>query len=119
MNAMTAVKVLVSTRVSDDGINLRRIVEGTEDEVPSVLFDGLKAEGYVIEPGDEPVKSASDAGGDEPVAIPADWRDLHFMKQIHLAKQFDPSVARKDEAIVVLEAAEQAAKKAAAEAPQA
>lgn len=45
---------------------------------------------------------------DEKPDLPADWRDLHFMKQISLAKQFDPSVTKKDEAIAVLEAAEKA-----------
>lgn len=101
MKQMTAVLVLRTVPVSDDGITTRDIVKGTVDHVLSELFDGLKAEGYVTEA--EPPFPADG----EPL-IPADWRDLHFMKQISLAKQFDPSVTKKDEAIAVLEAAEKA-----------
>lgn len=47
------------------------------------------------------------SGNDVP-EVPADWRDLHFMKQIHLAKQFDAEVRTKDEAVAVLEKREKA-----------
>lgn len=43
------------------------------------------------------------------------WRDLHWATQAKLAKQFDPNVANKDEAVAVLEA-EETKRKAAAEA---
>lgn len=52
---------------------------------------------------------------DEAVAkpeIPADWRDLPWFKMLHLARAYEPTVNRKDEAIVVLEAAEKAATEA-------
>lgn len=42
-------------------------------------------------------------------AIPADWRDLHHVKMIPLAKQFDENVSTKAQAIEVLERAEKAA----------
>lgn len=96
MKPMTEVRVLRTVPVSDDGVTLRAIVGGTDDKVPSELFDGLKAEGYVTE---------IDAADVKP-AIPADWRDLHHMKLITLAKAFDPSVSNKAEAVAALEVAE-------------
>lgn len=103
MKPMTEVSVLRTVAVSDDGITLRTIVKGTTDKVPSELFDALQAEGYVADVGDAP---ATPLGADGKPVLPHDWRDLHFMKQIHLAKQFDPSVTKKDEAVVVLDAVE-------------
>lgn len=64
---------------------------------------------------------AKQTGSTEPVEIEwdKDWRDAHWMTQVKLAKQFDPSVAKKDEAIAVLEAAEADRKKAAEDAENA
>lgn len=36
-------------------------------------------------------------------ALPADWRDLHHLPLIKLAKEFDASVSTKADAIAVLE----------------
>jgi hypothetical protein len=110
MKPMTEVTVLRTVPVSDDGITLREIVKGTTDQVLSELFDGLKAEGYVVAVDDAP--ASIETAGNKP-DLPADWRELHFMKQIHLAKQFDPAVTKKDEAVAALEAAEKAAPGAA------
>lgn len=46
--------------------------------------------------------------GDGETDIPADWRDLHHMKQIALAQKFDASVSNKAEAVAVLEKIEKA-----------
>ena len=101
MKPMTEVMVLRTVPVSENGITLRVIVKGTVDQVPNELFEGLKAEGYVVEAGD--------TGPEAILGLPEDWRDLHHMKLITLAKAFDPSVSNKAEAVAALEAAEKAA----------
>lgn len=103
MKHMVPVKVLRSVDVSDDGLRVRRIEAGTENEVISDSFPGLKAEGYVIEAGAEmPVENIVG------VALPEGWRDLHHLKLIAMAKNLDGSVSSKAEAIAVLEAYESA-----------
>lgn len=100
MKRMTAVTVLRSVDVSDDGIKIRRIEAGTEAEVPSSAFNGLKAEGYVRAIGE----AADEAVGD--LALPESWRDFHHLKIIAIAKTLNSAVATKADAIAVLEAYE-------------
>ena len=47
MTDMKEVHVLCSVRVSDDGVRVRSLVGGTDDKVPSALFAGLEAAGFV------------------------------------------------------------------------
>lgn len=58
------------------------------------------------QPDPAPIKVEDGTG--EPVEPEWDdkWRDLHWMTQVKLAKQFDDTVAKKDEAVQVLEAVE-------------
>lgn len=99
------VHVLRSVRVAEPGnIYGREIVAETGDVVPAELFDGLEAAGYIAAAG-APENKAPAA---DPISIPADWRDLHHMKMIALAKQFDVSVNSKGEAIAVLDVFEKA-----------
>lgn len=106
-------KVLRSFPFSRNGIKIETAEAGAEIDLPSALVAGLEAAGFIGEPTAQSTHSVGE-GAVKP-AITAGWRDEHFMKQIHLAKQFDPSVTKKDDAVAVLEAAE----KAAAEAQQA
>lgn len=114
-------KVLRSFPFSRDGIKIESAEAGAEVDLPEALVSGLEAAGFIGEPDEEPSQpagaGAGQNGGDgagKP-AIPADWRDLHHIKMIPLAKQFDETVSTKARAIEVLEAAETAA---AAKAPQ-
>jgi hypothetical protein len=95
---MVEVNVLVSTRVSDDGISTRPITKGTTDKVRSELFAGLEAEGYV---------SAFDAlqtNEDDQIEIPDDWQKQHHLKIIAMGKKLDPAVTDKASAIAAIEA---------------
>ncbi|MDI4664539.1 hypothetical protein K9U40_09400 [Xanthobacter autotrophicus] len=69
MTEMKEVHVLCSVPLSDDGIQLRKLVKGTSDEVPAHLFAGLKAAGFVCEPDHAPTFSG--AAGPEPAAKPS------------------------------------------------
>lgn len=112
MVEMMSVVVLRTVRIAD-GANIygREIVAGTPDEIPADLFDGLEAAGYVAAPG-----AVSNAAPE----IPDDWRSLHHMKLIALARQYDENVASKDAAVDVLEkaVASAAQNKAIAAAPE-
>ena len=122
---MTPVRVLRDVRVAHPGtIYGREIVAGTDDEIPAELFESLKAAGYVAAPVGTTsfgsVQTATGGSGGSPAqtqavtvtigapTIPADWRDLHHMKLIALAKLFDADVSNKAEAIAVLEREEKA-----------
>ncbi|MFG1349657.1 hypothetical protein [Xanthobacter autotrophicus] len=67
MTEMKEVHVLCSVPLSDDGIQLRKLVKGTSDEVPAHLFAGLAAAGFVCEPDQAPILS----GAAEPEAKPS------------------------------------------------
>lgn len=56
----------------------------------------------------EPAPIKAEDGTGEPGEPEWDdkWRDLHWMTQVKLAKQFDDAVTKKDEAVQVLEAVE-------------
>lgn len=112
MTEMTRVTVLQSFDVSDDGIRIRKAVAGTQDAVLASLFPGLRDAGLVealgvtvpasnISPDMKPI----DPPTTDPVEIPADWRDMHHLKIIALAKRIDPAVTNKAEAVAVIEAA--------------
>ncbi|MBS9476233.1 hypothetical protein [Ancylobacter radicis] len=62
---MVKVTVLRSVPVSDDGIRLRDLVEGTDDVVRSDQFEDLRAEGYLVAAGE-------DAPTPQLVTIPSD-----------------------------------------------
>lgn len=114
-------KVLRSFPFSRDGIKIETAEAGGDVDLPEALVSGLEAAGFIGDPDAQPSQPAgagADPNGGQPAgkpAIPADWRDLHHVKMIPLAKQFDENVSTKAQAIAALEAAE----KAAAEAPQA
>lgn len=96
---MIPVRVLRTVRVAETGnIYGREIVAGTDDIVPDDVHDDLLAAGYVALP-------EAKADDDAPPVIPSDWRDLHHMKLIVLAKHFDPAVTNKAEAVAALEKA--------------
>lgn len=59
MTEMKEVHVLCSVPLSDDGIQLRKLVKGTTDEVPAHLFAGLRAAGFVCEPDKAPTLSVT------------------------------------------------------------
>ena len=59
MSDQTIVRALRDTPVSDDGIKVRVLAQGTEGPVPSDAVAGLVAEGYVALPGTD--VSPSDA----------------------------------------------------------
>lgn len=99
MKPMTEVTVLRTVPVSDDGVNLRTIVEGTDDRVASDLFDGLKAEGYVTEK-----RAAAPSDAVEEIEIPDGWENLHHLQIIKIAKKFDDKVSTKADAIAVINA---------------
>ena len=100
---MIDVKVLRTVRVAVAGnVYGREILAGTDDTVPDDAFEGLRDEGYVEAIGAAPPVPPAD---DTTPVIPDDWRDLHHMKLIALAKQFDDSVATKDAAVMVIEKA--------------
>ncbi len=116
MTDMTRVTVLQSFDVSDDGIRVRKAVAGTQDAVLASLFPGLRDAGLVealdasvpasnispdLKPNDRPTPDEVD--------IPAEWRDMHHLKIIALAKRIDPTVTNKAEAVAVIEAAQGAA----------
>lgn len=84
-------KALKPFRCSFDGVNIRELAAGEEHDFGS-LATGLAAAGYITE-----------VVGEAGPVIPADWRSLHHLKIIALAKQFDPSVTKKDDAIALLE----------------
>lgn len=134
---MTPVRVLRDVRVAHPGtIYGREIVAGTDDEIPTELFESLKAAGYVAAPAGTAsfgsVQTATGGSGGSPAqaqvatvnapTIPDDWRDLHHMKLIALAKLFEDNVTNKAEALAVLELQEKAqaapANKAIAGAPE-
>jgi hypothetical protein len=94
MKPMTEVMVLRTVPVSDDGVAIRMIVEGTTDSVPSDLFPGLKAEGYVAAVG----------GASVEIEIPGNWQSLHHLQIIAIAKKLDDKVSTKAEAIAVITA---------------
>jgi hypothetical protein len=111
---MVPVRVLRDVRVADAGsIYGREVFAGTDDMIPSALFDGLQAAGYVAapeqqeEPAAEPAQAIEPAAVDEP-EIPADWRNLHHKTLVSLARRFDRNVETKAEAIFVLEREEKA-----------
>lgn len=51
-----------------------------------------------------PAKPPTPPAPDEVIEIPADWRDLHHMKMITIAKALGSTPQNKAEAIVVIEA---------------
>lgn len=111
-------KVLRSFPFSRDGIKIESAEAGADVDLPAALVRGLEAAGFIGDP--EPLPAGGyfvdeEAGGATAPAIPADWRKLHHVKMIPLAKSLDESVSTKAHAIEVLERAE----KAAAEAQQA
>lgn len=118
-------KVLKRLSLSRDGINVKHHAEGEIlEDVPENLVKGLTEAGFLGEPdlldGSTITPSAHlDAGApftglvNDKVVLGPDWRDLHHTKLILLAKELDPSVTKKNDAVAVLGAYEAAAKAAA------
>ncbi|MFG1330265.1 hypothetical protein V5F41_03320 [Xanthobacter autotrophicus] len=79
MTEMKEVFVLRSFSLSDDGLQLRELIEGTWDNVPAHLFAGLRASGWVSEhapfprrePDHDPTLSVAAEPEPEPVAKPS------------------------------------------------
>ncbi len=83
---------LKTFNLSRDGVSSERIAAGSPVEIPPALVSGLVGAGYIAIDDGEPAPE-----------IPADWRSLHHIKMIALAKQFDQSVSTKADAVALLE----------------
>lgn len=93
------VPVLKAFPYAHDGANLVQLQAGEVHEIHDDLIPGLEAEGYVGEPG-----SAAASSG-ELVEIPDDWRDLHWFKQMAIAKRLSgAAVSNKAAASAIIEA---------------
>lgn len=105
---------------SHDGFTILQATKGDIIAVNSDLVQGLVDEGYakVFDGGSLPAKPApampqaiddpavgtgAPPPAGDPVVIPDGWRDLHHLKMIPLAKQIDPSVSTKADAIAAIE----------------
>ncbi len=131
---MAGTKALVTairrTPYSNDGFTVLEAMPGETFPINSDLVQGLVDEKFVervavgeIVPavvsaakvGETPSETVITAAQAQEIissatAIPADWRDLHHLQIVKLAKTFDPEVKSKTEAVAVLEAEEAKAK---------
>jgi hypothetical protein len=108
MAEMKQVNVLQDFDASDDGIRVRKLLAGTKETILSSLFPGLHAAGFVEELAVDASTSLKPSEPPTPddLVLPDDWRDMHHLKLLGLAKRIDPSVTNKAEAIAALEAYE-------------
>lgn len=120
----TLVTALRRTPYSNNGFTILEAMPGDTFPINSDLVQGLVDEKFVKraavggivpavvssalvgETPSETVITAAPAQDSGTTAIPADWRDLHHLQIVKLAKAFDPEVKSKTEAVAVLEAEE-------------
>lgn len=93
------VPVLKAFPYAHDGANLVHLLPGDVVEIHDDLIPGLSEEGFIGEPGSTAASVAA------PVEIPEDWRDLHWFKQLAIAKKLsDGAVNNKAAAVAIIEA---------------
>lgn len=93
------VPVLKAFPYAHDGCNFEQLEAGAVVEIHDELIQGLSDEGYIGEPGSTPPSRP------EAVEIPANWRELHWFKQLALARRLTgDAVSNKPAAIAVIEA---------------
>lgn len=62
-----------------------------KDAVPPPIPEGLKAQVETGAPVYDPRNDATrEAAGEQPVAIPADWNEMHWKSRQKLAEEIDP-----------------------------
>lgn len=124
----TIVTALRRTPYSNDGFTILEAKPGETFQINSDLVQGLVDEKFVkrlasgglvanAEPpamvGEASPEMVTTTAPDQNISssdIPADWRDMHHLQIIKLAKSVAPDVKSKAEAIAVLEAEEAKAK---------
>lgn len=110
---------------SENGVKVEEIAVGQKRDFGALtqgLLDAklIAPEGTKLAGGSVPKSpNTPPAGGDEPLVLPEGWRELHHNILIPLAQKLDDSVAKKAEAIAVLENHEldEAARRAASAGP--
>lgn len=105
---------------SQNGVKVEEIAVGQKRDFGALtqgLLDAkfIAPEGTKLAGGSVPKSPSTPPSGDEPLVLPEGWRELHHNILIPLAQKIDASVAKKVDAIAVLEQHEldEAARKAA------
>lgn len=111
---------------SENGVKVEEIAVGQKRDFGPLTQGLLDAKligpvGTKLAGGSVPQSPNTPPSGDEAITLPENWREQHHNVLIPLAQKIDPSVAKKAEAIAVLEKFEQdeAARKAGSGNPEA
>ncbi len=123
--SMVKVTVIKPFSYSVDGFTAIHVKEGETPSIPANMVAGLIADGKLggetaEKPADgqehqsaatvpatseTPATGFGSASNAHPmIDIPSDWRVMHHLKQINLAKQIDPAITTKADAVTAIEA---------------